>query len=352
MQPIINLHLQCIFRDWVRKDQYNHLLKTAHLFYQPFLPSSRMASPLQSVADSLQLQSKSGGGQGVETLMVDNYDSFTYNLVQYLEELGTRVTTVRNDQVTIEQIEAMAPQRIIISPGPGSPKDAGVSMAVIRHFAGKLPIFGVCLGLQCMYEVYGGTVTHAGECSCEKEAQTCSCIGRRRRRRSPQQAIDCIVHASTQASNTQHILWLPLSYPPPPAGEIVHGKASLMSHDGLGIFRGLPSPFKAVRYHSLAGAPETLPPCLTVTARTVVGTGPGYNAGKVTIQGVRHVEYCLEGVQFHPESILTAHGHAMLRNFLAWSGGSWAAQPAALTPAVAASAEAGPEAGRRLVRAA
>lgn len=111
----------------------------------------------------------------------------------------------------------------------------------------------------------------------------------------------------------------------------MHGKASLMAHDRVGIFRGLPCPFKAVRYHSLAGTPETLPACLEVTCRTVVGSGTGYNAGKVTIQGVRHRQYCLEGVQFHPESILTEHGHAMLRNFLAWSGGTWAEQPAALT---------------------
>ncbi len=129
--------------------------------------------------------------------MIDNYDSFTFNLVQYLEELGAEVVTVRNDAVTLDDVRAMNPRRIIVSPGPGAPKDAGISMEVIREFGGKVPIFGVCLGLQCMYEVYGGTVTHAGE--------------------------------------------------------IMHGKTSDMAHDGKGIFEGLPSPFRAVRYHSLAG---------------------------------------------------------------------------------------------------
>jgi anthranilate synthase/aminodeoxychorismate synthase-like glutamine amidotransferase len=151
----------------------------------------------------------------VDTLMIDNYDSFTFNLVQYLEQLGTRVTTVRNDAVTLEDIEAMAPRRIIISPGPGAPRDAGISCDTIRHFAGRVPIFGVCLGLQCMYEVFGGTVTHAGE--------------------------------------------------------IVHGKTSEMTHDGKGVFRDIPSPFKAVRYHSLAGTKPTLPDVLEVSCRCVHG---------------------------------------------------------------------------------
>ena len=195
-----------------------------------------------------------------DLLMIDNYDSFTFNLVQYFEELGARVTTVRNDAVTLAQLEALAPRRIVISPGPGCPADSGLSCDVIRTFAGRVPILGVCLGLQCMYEVYGGVVTHAGE--------------------------------------------------------IVHGKTSAITHDGAGVFAGLPSPFKAVRYHSLAGTPETLPSCLVVTATSSRLDGSG-----TVIQGVRHVEYVLEGVQFHPERILTEHGHAMLKNFLMMEGG-------------------------------
>lgn len=184
--------------------------------------------------------------------MVDNYDSFTFNLVQYLEQLGATVTTVRNDAVTLADIEALAPRRIIISPGPGAPRDAGISCEVIKRFAGRVPIFGVCLGLQCMYEVFGGTVTHAGE--------------------------------------------------------IVHGKTSDMSHDGKGVFAGVPSPFKAVRYHSLAGTRDTLPAALEVTCTTANGI----------IQGVRHRDLVVEGVQFHPESILTEYGYDMLKNFLSW----------------------------------
>lgn len=209
---------------------------------------------------------------GVDVLMVDNYDSFTYNLVQYLEELGAVVTTVRNDQVTLEDIERLAPARIVVSPGPGAPRDAGISCEVIRRWAGRVPIFGVCLGLQCMYEVYGGTVTHAGE--------------------------------------------------------IMHGKTSDMHHDAQGIFAGLPSPFKAVRYHSLAGTPDTLPAELEVTCRTANGI----------IQGVRHKTLAVEGVQFHPESILTEHGHAMLRNFLAWRSPLRQKEGAAAAEAAAAPA--------------
>jgi anthranilate synthase/aminodeoxychorismate synthase-like glutamine amidotransferase len=189
------------------------------------------------------------------TVMIDNFDSFTYNIVQYLEELGASVRVFRHDAITVAQLEALSPRRIVISPGPGAPRDAGVSSDVIRAFGGRVPILGVCLGLQCMYEVFGGTVTSAGE--------------------------------------------------------IMHGKTSPIAHDGRGVFKGLPSPFQAVRYHSLAGTLDTLPACLEVTA-----TSPGG-----VIQGVRHREWALEGVQFHPESILTEHGHAMLRNFLMWGSG-------------------------------
>lgn len=192
---------------------------------------------------------------GALTVMIDNFDSFTYNVVQYLEELGATVRVFRHDAVTVAELEALAPRRIVISPGPGAPRDAGVSNDVIRAFAGRVPILGVCLGLQCMFEVFGGTVASAGE--------------------------------------------------------IMHGKTSPITHDGRGVFKGLPSPFQAVRYHSLAGVPGTLPGCLEATA-----TSPGG-----VIQGVRHKEWAVEGVQFHPESILTEHGHDMLRNFLMWPPG-------------------------------
>jgi len=184
-------------------------------------------------------------------LLIDNYDSFTYNLYQYLWELGASVQVVRNDSVTLEEIEAMAPERIVISPGPCTPKEAGISVATVRHFAGRLPILGVCLGHQAIGEAFGATV--AG------------------------------------------------------AGEIVHGKTSLIHHDGKGVFRGLPDPFEAIRYHSLAiqraGFPEDE---LEVTAESESGV----------IMGVRHRRYPIEGVQFHPESILTTVGKDLLRNFL------------------------------------
>lgn len=176
--------------------------------------------------------------------------------MQYLEELGARVTTLRHDAVTLAEIEALAPARIIISPGPGAPRDAGISCAVVRAWAGRVPVLGVCLGLQCMFEVFGGVVAHAGE--------------------------------------------------------IMHGKTSPMTHDGRGVFAGVPSPFLAVRYHSLAGVRDTLPAVLEVTA-----TSPGG-----IIQGVRHRDFNVEGVQFHPESILTEHGYDMLANFLRFEGGA------------------------------
>jgi anthranilate synthase/aminodeoxychorismate synthase-like glutamine amidotransferase len=189
-------------------------------------------------------------------LLIDNYDSFTYNLYQYLCELGAEVRVVRNDKATIADMEAMHPERIVISPGPCTPKEAGISVEVVRHFAGKLPILGVCLGHQCVGEAFGGTV--AG------------------------------------------------------AGEIVHGKMSLIHHDGRGVLAGVANPFEGIRYHSLAIQREGLPDCLEVTAWTDRGV----------IMGVRHKELAVEGVQFHPESIMTAVGKDVLRNFLEMGGES------------------------------
>jgi anthranilate synthase component 2 len=184
-------------------------------------------------------------------LMIDNYDSFTYNIVQYLGELGEDVRTVRNDEITLADIEKMAPERICISPGPKAPKDAGISLDILREFKGKLPILGVCLGHQAIGEAFGGKVIRAKQ--------------------------------------------------------VMHGKTSLIAHTGEGVFKGLPSPFTVIRYHSLAIERSSLPDCLEVTAWTDDGE----------IMGVRHKEYDIEGVQFHPESILSEHGHALLKNFLA-----------------------------------
>ncbi len=184
-------------------------------------------------------------------LLLDNYDSFTYNLYQYLSELGAEVEVVRNDQATLEELEAMGPERIVISPGPCTPKEAGISVPLVRHFAGKTPILGVCLGHQSIGEAFGGTV--AG------------------------------------------------------AGEILHGKTCLVRHEGAGVLRGLPSPFEATRYHSLAIQTEGFPEDeLEVTAESDSGV----------IMAVRHKRLPIEGVQFHPESILTEVGHDLLRNFL------------------------------------
>jgi anthranilate synthase/aminodeoxychorismate synthase-like glutamine amidotransferase len=183
-------------------------------------------------------------------LLIDNYDSFTYNLYQYLCELGEEVTVVRNDKMTIEEMEKLAPRCIVISPGPGYPRDAGISCQVIRYFGENLPILGVCLGHQCIAEVYGGVVDHAGE--------------------------------------------------------IKHGKSSLIHHDGKGVFQGLPNPFPAIRYHSLAVRPETVPDTLEVSAKT----------DNNIIMGLRHKELPIEGVQFHPESIMTEVGKDLLKNFL------------------------------------
>jgi len=183
-------------------------------------------------------------------LLIDNYDSFTYNLYQYLCELGADVRVARNDVISVAEIEAMAPERLVISPGPCTPREAGISVELIRHFAGKMPILGVCLGHQCIGEAFGGRVEGAGE--------------------------------------------------------IKHGKTSVIEHDGRGVFSGLPNPFEAIRYHSLAIVPESVPDCLEVSARSESGV----------IMGVRHREHAVEGVQFHPESIMTGVGKDLLRNFL------------------------------------
>ncbi len=188
-------------------------------------------------------------------LMIDNYDSFTYNLVQYLGELGADVRVFRNDQITVEEIEGLAPEQIVISPGPCTPNEAGVSVDTIRHFAGRVPILGVCLGHQSIGQAFGGRIVHAGQ--------------------------------------------------------IMHGKTSMIYHRDAGVFTQLPNPLEATRYHSLVIDPGTLPDCLEITAWTQDGRGEPDE-----IMGVRHKELAVEGVQFHPESILTQHGHDLLRNFL------------------------------------
>lgn len=184
-------------------------------------------------------------------LVIDNYDSFTFNLVQYLGELGEKVRVARNDKITLEEVEELRPARIVISPGPCTPKEAGMSCRIIGHFAGRVPILGVCLGHQCIGAAFGGTIVRAGR--------------------------------------------------------LMHGKTSLIYHDGRTIFRDLPNPFEATRYHSLLVERESLPPSLEVSAETDEGE----------VMGLRHKEHWVEGVQFHPESILTAVGKDLLRNLLA-----------------------------------
>ncbi|MDO8298778.1 aminodeoxychorismate/anthranilate synthase component II [Lacisediminimonas sp.] len=183
-------------------------------------------------------------------LMIDNYDSFTYNLVQYFGELGEDVRTFRNDEITLQQIAEMNPDRICISPGPCTPHEAGVSVPVLQQFGGKIPILGVCLGHQSIGAAFGGKVIRARQ--------------------------------------------------------VMHGKTSPIQHTGAGVFKNLPSPYTVIRYHSLAIERETLPDCLEITAWTEDGE----------IMGVRHREFNVQGVQFHPESILTEHGHALLDNFI------------------------------------
>ncbi len=182
--------------------------------------------------------------------MIDNYDSFTYNLVQYLGELGEEVKTFRNDQITLDEIAALQPDRIMLSPGPCTPNEAGISLSVIERFAGKLPLMGVCLGHQSIGQAFGGKVIHAKQ--------------------------------------------------------IMHGKTSTIEHTNQGVFADIPNPYTVTRYHSLVVERDSLPDCLEVTAWTDDGE----------IMGLRHKELSVEGVQFHPESILTEHGHALLKNFL------------------------------------
>jgi len=186
----------------------------------------------------------------MKLLMLDNYDSFTYNLVQYFSELGVQVDVARNDQIDLDGIERLDPDRICVSPGPCTPAEAGISVDLIRHFAGRKPILGVCLGHQAIGAAYGGRIVRARE--------------------------------------------------------LMHGKVSPISHAGTDVFTGLPSPFQVTRYHSLAIERDTLPDCLVVTAETADGE----------IMGVAHKTLPVYGVQFHPESILSEHGHALLRNFL------------------------------------
>ena len=183
-------------------------------------------------------------------LMIDNYDSFTYNLVQYLGELGEKVEVVRNDQISLEGIARVGPARIVISPGPCTPNEAGISVPLVKEFAGKIPVLGVCLGHQSIGQAFGGRIVHARQ--------------------------------------------------------LMHGKTSPIHHDGRGVFRGLPEGFTATRYHSLVIERESLPECLEISAWTEDGE----------IMGVRHKTLAVEGVQFHPEAILTEHGHRLLENFL------------------------------------
>ena len=187
-------------------------------------------------------------------LVIDNYDSFVYNLVQYLGELGAEPLVYRDDALTLDEIDALDPDGILISPGPGRPEDAGLSNEVILHFAGRRPVFGVCLGLQCMGQVFGGRVVRAPE--------------------------------------------------------VMHGKTSWITHDGHGVFAGLPDPFEATRYHSLIVERDSVPDELEITATSNDGL----------VMGLRHRTHDIEGVQFHPESILTAGGHDIVRNFLAKLG--------------------------------
>jgi anthranilate synthase/aminodeoxychorismate synthase-like glutamine amidotransferase len=187
--------------------------------------------------------------------VLDNYDSFTYNLVQYLGEMGQEIIVRRNDQVTIDEIEAMRPDRILISPGPCTPQEAGISIELIKHFAGKLPIFGVCLGHQAMGAAFGGDVIRARQ--------------------------------------------------------LMHGKTSQIEHDGRTIFRDVPSPMQATRYHSLIVSDKRFPKDLEISAYTTDA------AGRKVIMGLRHKKFPVEGVQFHPESVLTTHGKQLIRNFLA-----------------------------------
>lgn len=212
------------------------------------LPICAVPRTAISIARTINIQLHMGATDML--LMLDNYDSFTYNLVQYFGELGETVQVVRNDQASVEDIAAMNPERICVSPGPCSPAEAGISVALIRHFAGKRPVLGVCLGHQAIGAAYGGNIVRARE--------------------------------------------------------IMHGKVSSITHGNTDVFNGLPSPYAVTRYHSLAIERSSLPDCLEITAQTDDGE----------IMGVRHKTLPVYGVQFHPESILSEHGHALLKNFL------------------------------------
>jgi anthranilate synthase component 2 len=190
-------------------------------------------------------------------LMIDNYDSFTYNVVQYLGELGAEVVVHRNDEITLEEVAALAPEKIVISPGPCTPDEAGICVALVKRFAAEIPLLGICLGHQCIGQAFGGDVVRARD--------------------------------------------------------VMHGKTSMIHHDNLGVFHGLPQPFEATRYHSLVVARNSLPQCLEVTAWTE------RDGESDEIMGLRHRELPVEGVQFHPESIFTSSGHDLLRNFLTGS---------------------------------
>jgi len=187
--------------------------------------------------------------------MIDNYDSFTYNLVQYFGELGEDVSVYRNDRLSLDNVEELKPDSIVVSPGPCTPNEAGISVDLIREYAGRVPILGVCLGHQCIGQAFGGKIVRAGS--------------------------------------------------------VMHGKTSRIRHHGSGVFKGLHDPFKATRYHSLVVERKSLPSCLEITAWTET-----QNGDVDEIMGLRHKEYQIEGVQFHPESILTEYGHTLLKNFL------------------------------------
>ncbi len=223
------------------------------------LSGAAPASPPAATAHSAPHAPPTHPAAHPRVLMIDNYDSFTYNLVQLLMSLGANVRTYRNDALSVQQADKLGPTHLVISPGPGGPREAGTSMKMIEHFAGRIPVLGVCLGHQAMAEVFGGTV------------------GR--------------------------------------APRLMHGKASLITHDGKGVYAGLPSPLEVGRYHSLAILTDKMPANFTVSAQTEQGE----------IMGIRHTSWPVEGVQFHPESVLTPSGGAMIRNFLA-------PIPAAITP--------------------
>lgn len=196
----------------------------------------------------------------IQCIMIDNYDSFTWNIVQFLSGLGATVTVFRNDKITIPELKALKPTHLVLSPGPGNPGDSGICAEAIAAFQGEIPILGVCLGEQTMFHMYGGTVGKAGE--------------------------------------------------------YVHGKTSPVYHDGKGLYKGVPSPVKVMRFHSLVGVRDTLPSAFVLTSETENGL----------VMGIRHKTYVMEGVQFHPESILTEHGMDMIRNFLQWKCGTWKAE--------------------------